>query len=211
MGRTTREESERAVRAILAATTIELAEHGYAGLRVPAVAERVGKTYGAVYGRFDDKESLVLAALRQLRDDVVAPKVAASLARNQGFIAQLEGLSGAVAEIAEEHPQGQRMFARLAVEMAAAPGPLGDEVRALFASFAELLRDLIARGQACGEIATDVDAQTLAHAVVGLPVAFMTMTAMFGKTANYADLEATLSRVLSRGLAGAERRPPTQR
>ena len=75
MARIPEEQSREVRRAIIEATIHEIALHGYQGLRIGKVAERVGKTQGAVYGRFTDKEALALATLREFRDEKLAPLV----------------------------------------------------------------------------------------------------------------------------------------
>lgn len=200
MGRTSKAESERVRLAILRATTDLIADHGYQGLRIPDVAKKIGKTQGAIYGRFENKEALALGALRHLRDEIVLPKVMVAVSGSASAIESVERVSATIAQVADEYPKGQLMFARLAAELAAEKGPIADEVRAMFDTFWRVLRDLFARAKAEGAIEDHLDPDRLAYAVVGLPVAFATMSRMFPDDAPYAEMEAVLSGVLTRGI-----------
>ncbi|MGH8964860.1 MAG: TetR/AcrR family transcriptional regulator [Actinomycetes bacterium] len=60
----------------LEATRLLLEEKGYAGLRVGEVARRAGIGLGALYRRWPDKRSLVLAAMRGAASRLVVPETA---------------------------------------------------------------------------------------------------------------------------------------
>lgn len=200
MARVTREESLRTHAEIVALAIERMAEVGFAGLRIPDVAERLGKTQGAVYGRFADKEALAVAAVRHLRDHIVLPKVVMAVSSTSSVTGALEAVSVAIADVAREHPHGPRAFARLAAETAGHDGPLAREVQSLFDVFASTLQSLVERGREAGEIRDDVEPRAFAMAVLGLPVAFSTITAMYDGSPTYADLEAALRPVLTRGV-----------
>lgn len=202
MARTTADESAATREAILRAAIEEIAEHGYAGLRVPKVAARVHKTQGAVYARFPNKEALVLAALRELRDGALGPRVAAALAAAPADhpLVGVEALSRAIARFAEEDAIGQRAFARLSTELAYDTGPIAEEMEALYRSFTQLIGGLFTTA------GVHPEPHALAAAVVGLPVAFMTAAAWTGH--DYAELEAILAPILTAGLLAPERAEP---
>jgi AcrR family transcriptional regulator len=58
--------SERVRRSVLGATILELAEHGYQGLRFEGVAVRAGVHKTTVYRRWSDRPTLVREALLEL-------------------------------------------------------------------------------------------------------------------------------------------------
>ncbi len=201
MSRTSKAESERVRLAILRATTDEIAEHGYQGLRVAAVAARIGKTQGAVYGRFANKEALALAAIRHLRDGILLPRIMVAVSGSGSALESVEQVSATIAKVAEEYPNGQLVIARLASELAGATGPMADEIRGLVQTFVRVLENLFETAKDNGELRTSIDTKRLAHAVVGLPFAFATVSRMYPDHAPYADLEATLSAILTRGVS----------
>lgn len=71
--------SARVVSEVLSATLEELAERGYAGLSVEAVALRAGVNKTTIYRRWPAKADLVGAALVSLRDDDPEPPDTGSL------------------------------------------------------------------------------------------------------------------------------------
>ncbi len=58
-------DAERSKRAILEAALIEFSEHGHAGARIDAIAERSGISKPMIYSYFGDKDDLYAAALRE--------------------------------------------------------------------------------------------------------------------------------------------------
>ena len=89
---------------IVAAATHQLAEHGYAGCSIAAVAARAGVASGTVYNHFDGKAELVAEVFR----DVVQPRGRrgarrgrrAEPARADRVTALVETFAGARAEVA---------------------------------------------------------------------------------------------------------------
>jgi AcrR family transcriptional regulator len=71
--------SARVVSEVLGATLQLLAEHGYAGLTIDAVAARAGVNKTTVYRRWPSKTELLVAALVSLRDDEPEPPDTGSL------------------------------------------------------------------------------------------------------------------------------------
>ncbi len=178
-----------------------MAAHGFAGLRVPHVAHKVGKTQGAIYARFPSKEALALEAVRTLRDQHVMPRVLAATQKETSALGQVEAVSRSIAQFAAEDTVGQRMFARLTTELADGDSQLACEVRGMFQVFVDILTQLFVRGRARGEIVIDIEPRLLAVSVVCLPVSFMTASVLFD--APYEDLEAQVSSLLTRGLSHA--------
>ena len=201
MARITRDESQRVQEAVIKAAVEEIAEHGYAGLRIPLVAERIGKTQGAVYGRFVDKQSLALAAVEYIRDTVLAPRVTAVLDANNEPLAQLEALSQLTAQIAADYPAGQISIARLATELSHAEGPVADAVRALFESFAKLLTSLLNQAHERGDVAIpEPKRRELGYVFLGMQIGYATMGNLFAKQTSYVTLEESMRTILTGGL-----------
>lgn len=59
--------------AVLAATLSLLAEHGYAGLTMDALASEAGVSKASIYRRWSSKDDVVLAAVEQLSQVVPTP------------------------------------------------------------------------------------------------------------------------------------------
>ena len=203
MARTTKDESLRMHQAIVQATVEEIADHGYHGLRVPAVARRVGKTQGVVYGRFADKEALTLAALRAIRDELLMPTLGEVMARTgpSSPLRTIEGLSAATAEVAQKHPSGQRMLTRLAVECAGDDDAVAREVRDIFQGFVDMIAALVVDAQQRGEVRKELDALPFAHAVIGMQIGLASIAPLLnGGAMSYESMEEIIRPVLTRGI-----------
>lgn len=204
MSRISKDESRAVEAAILEATVIELARHGFAGLRVPAVAQAIGKTQGAVYGRFADKRALAVAALRVARDEHFVPLIAKALDETSaGRFAALERMSASLADLATANPAAERMIARLAAEAAHEEEPLRDEVRGLLEPFVGVIEAVLAAGQVEGEVDRALDVNTLARVVVAAQLGVSIMANLFADQTSVSDLAACLAPILTRGIRPA--------
>lgn len=207
MARITAEESSKVQQQVLRAAADELARCGYQGLRIPEVARVIGKTQGAVYGRFPDKEALALAAVRFVRNEIIAPRLAEALEAEGGSaFDKLEALSAVIAEVASSDRNGERMITRLAMELGNDPGPVGKEVREFFGMFVEVIKGLLKQARADGELRDDIDIAAVAYATTGMQIGLSTMAAMCGKKTNYRALEAAMRPILTRGISTGRKR-----
>ncbi|MGR6319902.1 TetR/AcrR family transcriptional regulator [Micromonospora soli] len=146
-------------RIITAALRI-MAEHGYAGCSVAAVAERAGVATGSVYRHFPTKANLFAEVFRtasQREVDAVARAAALESSVAERLSAVIETFSGR----ALQSP-------RLAYALLAEPiDPAVDAERLVFRrAYAELIAGYVAAGVASGELPPQ-DPELSATAVVG--------------------------------------------
>lgn len=73
MTRLGRPRSEQVEQAIIDATIALLAEHGYLGLSIEAIAAQAGVAKTTVYRRWPGKDELILAALSRLKGPLATP------------------------------------------------------------------------------------------------------------------------------------------
>lgn len=145
---------------ILSAALAIVAEHGYAGCSVAAVARRAGVATGSVYRHFPAKADLVAEVFRSASQrEVDAVARAASLER---------GAAEAVAAVIETFAGRALRAPRMAYALLAEPvDPAVDAERLVFRrAYAEAIAGLIARGVAAGEL-PDQDVGVSAAALVG--------------------------------------------
>jgi AcrR family transcriptional regulator len=145
---------------VLRATVELLAETGYPGLLVSAIAERAGTSKPAIYRRWPSKAHLV--------HEAVFPIGAATAIPDTG------SLPGDLREVVRR----TRDFLMTPAARAALPGLVGEMAAdptlhsALLERFAGIigggLAELLGRAAARGEVAVDVTAAELAEAVAGL-------------------------------------------
>jgi AcrR family transcriptional regulator len=146
--------------AILRATLELLAEDGYRALTMERVRERSGVGKATIYRRYASKEELVSAAIVHLNSDIPMPTDTGSLPGDFAATAQtiLEGAArtGAL-----------NLMPRLLSEVTGDP-----DMHALFSKHLveprrRVVRGIVERGKARGEIRADVDPELAVDLMVG--------------------------------------------
>nr|BBA66516.1 TetR family transcriptional regulator [Actinoallomurus fulvus] len=145
---------------ILSAALAIVAQHGYAGCSVAAVARRAGVATGSVYRHFPAKADLVAEVFRtasQREVDAVARAAALEVSAAEAVAAVIETFAGRAL-------RAPRMAYALLAEPA---DPAVDAERLVFRrAYADAIAVLITRGVAAGEL-PDQDVGVSAAALVG--------------------------------------------
>jgi AcrR family transcriptional regulator len=146
--------------AVLRATVELLAENGYPGLLVSAIAERAGTSKPAIYRRWPSKAHLVHEAVFPIGAATAIPE------------------SGSLPEDLREMVRRTMAFLTTPAAKAALPGLIGEMAAdpTLHSALLERFADIIAGGlaewlegaAARGEVRADVTAAELAEAIAGL-------------------------------------------
>ena len=145
---------------IVAAATHRLAEHGYAGCSIAAVARRAGVAPGTVYNHVDGKAQLVAEVFR----DVCGREVDAVRAAVEPAPDSARRVRALVETFAVRALKSPRLAYALLVEPV---DPLVDELRLQFrVAFRDIAADAIRTGVAAGELPPQ-DPQVVAAALVG--------------------------------------------
>lgn len=146
--------------AIVGAAGSLLAEHGYAGCSVAAVAGRAGVAAGTVYRHFDGKTELVGEVFRAVAGREVSV-VRTAVAATNGVAAQTAAVIETFAGRALRAP-------RLAYALLAEPvDPIVDELRLEFrTAFRDVIVEVVAGGVRRGELPPQ-NAVVVAAALVG--------------------------------------------
>jgi AcrR family transcriptional regulator len=192
--------TEPDVRVALIETTVDcLARFGYRGTTVDGVAKQTGCTKGAVYWHFRDKDALVAAAL----DSVMERWVGGLQDHVEQIDAPLDQLDRVLDNFLRLTLSDRRACDAvqvLALELRSHPF-LADRLKRGLEDTANLLYDLLVRGQRDGSIRPDLDARTLAHALAGSFAGILTSCSYgadgigFGQMVR--GLKATYRRALS--------------
>jgi AcrR family transcriptional regulator len=145
---------------LLAAATAQLAEHGYGGCSIAAVAQRAGVAAGTVYNHFTDKAELVAEVFRTVVSGEVAA-VRTAVGNADDTAARLNAFVLTFAGRALKSP-------RLAYALLVEPVDAGvDELRLEFrVAFRDIARAVIRTGVAAGELPAQDDG-VVAAALVG--------------------------------------------
>jgi AcrR family transcriptional regulator len=183
-----RPRSTKADAAILQAALELLAAHGYSALTMEGVRERSGVGKATLYRRYSSKEDLVRAAITHLNVDFPEPEDTGGVVGD--FAATVRG---ALADAARTG--AFTLLPRLLSEVAHDP-----EMHAVFSECLveprrRIIRTLVERAQARGEIRADVDPELAIDMVIG-PLIYRAITSG-GDTAAMGDPVALIEAVLS--------------
>lgn len=155
-----RPRSAEADEAILQAALELLASDGYRALTIERVRERAGVGKATIYRRYGSKEELVSAAIVHLNSDIPLPEDTGSIQGDFAATAQIV-LEGAAKTGA------LTLMPRLLSEVVGEP-----EMHALFYEHLveprrRVVREIVERAKARGEIRQDVDTSTAIDLMVG--------------------------------------------
>jgi AcrR family transcriptional regulator len=154
-----RPRSERADLAIIDAALSMFAEEGPEGLCIEKVAARAGVGKATIYRRWPGKEQLLLAAMAALKKPL--PEPAGDSARDD-----LVALVGAMAEETAD-PRRTREFALLHGEGAKYPQLMARYRETVVEPRREVVRSVLRRGVATGELRADIDIEVALFMLVG--------------------------------------------
>jgi AcrR family transcriptional regulator len=188
---------------LVAAAADVFAEKGYDGTRVQEIARRAGLTTGAIYAHFDGKADLLLEAidtlgahaLDALLFDVVSGRSPADTLATLGVTLTAAG----------DDPARALLFEALG---AARRDP--DVARRLQAHFdqrAHRLAQLIADGQATGELADDLDISAAVRFCLALALGFLACDLVGVAPVNRAGWESVVHKTVAGFGPSPARRP----
>lgn len=162
----TRAKAQQRRETILRAAAELVAERGWAGVTVAAVADRAGVSNGNVYTHFPDKAALLSETFRRLADR--EHRAVAEATRAAGDQAGVHPAASAVAVVVEVFTRRALAARRLAWALLVEPSdPAVEEGRLVFRRhYQELLEGGIAEGVASGELPPQHSAMTAA-ALIG--------------------------------------------
>jgi AcrR family transcriptional regulator len=163
-----RPRSEAAHRAILAAVVELLPEHGLGGLTIEAVAARAGVGKTTIYRRWDTKNDLIVAALRQLRPEGAPPDTGSLVGDLEAMVAlQRQRLEASALP---------RVMPRVLAEASEDPDLHAAIVANAVAPIRAILDEFVDRAVARGELREDVDRASLVDILHALPVYLLLMS-----------------------------------
>ncbi len=151
-GRPGRPRSERAERAIIDAALELFAESGVGGMCIEDVAARAGVGKATIYRRWPGKEDLLLDALARLKTPLPEP---AGVSVRDDLIALLQVMCEDAAD-----PRRARAFALLLGEGTRYPRLMERYAETVVEPRREVMRGVLRRGAANGELRPDIDVDT---------------------------------------------------
>jgi AcrR family transcriptional regulator len=158
-----RPRSEQADQAIIEATLEVFAETGPDGLCIEQVAARAGVGKATIYRRWPGKEDLLVDAIGALRADLPQPQ-------GRSVRADLTALVDALCREASD-PRRARQFALLHGDGLKYPRLLAKYRQTVLEPRQELIRSVLRRGVATGELRENIDIDTVMLLLSGAALA----------------------------------------
>ena len=158
-----RPRSERADRAIIEAALSVFAESGTEGLCIERVAARAGVGKATIYRRWPGKEDLLLDAIGALQNPLPEP---AGKSVREDLVTVLSTMRDNIA-----NPRRAREFALLLGEGAKYPRLMTRYVETILEPRREVIRSVLRRGVAAGELRPDADIEVALFMLIGAVVA----------------------------------------
>jgi AcrR family transcriptional regulator len=158
-----RPRSERAEQAILDATLEAIAERGVDGVGCEDIAARAGVGKATLYRRWPGKEDLLIAAFASLKSPLPEP-------RGESVREDLIAMLGVMANDADD-PRYARQFALLHGEGQRYPRLVKRYKEQVVEPRRELIRSVLRRGVATGELRADTDVEIAMLALTGAVMA----------------------------------------
>ncbi len=136
-----------------------MARDGYARMSVDAVAAEAGVSKPTLYLRYPSKAALATAALAHVREETAPKETGATRA---DLVALLRHFRAGV-----ERPHGMAMVGTVLAEERHTPELFAQFQMRLVEPRRRMLRSVLERAQARGELAADADLETAVNALVG--------------------------------------------
>lgn len=156
--------SEQRIRDILRVGREVFAEKGYESATTSDIAQRLGVSEATVFTYFRGKRELCVRVISDWYDEIIAAMEAA-LPRDQPARVQLEVFVRTHLQLFLV--QGTGLCALVLTEGRSKGQVLGDQFLALQRRYTAPLMDLLARGQASGEIRSDLPLRLLRAMILG--------------------------------------------
>src|SRR5215470_2976845 len=191
-----RPRSEQADRAIIEAALDLFAESGAEGLCIETVAAKAGVGKATIYRRWPGKEELLLDAIAAMQAPLPEP---AGRSVREDLVAVLSAMREAVAD-----PRRAREFALLLGEGAKYPRLMARYVETVLEPRREVIRSVLRRGVATGELRASVDIEAALFMLTGAVIAR-------GKSEPGSIPPGYVDRVVDALLLGLAPRSPSER
>jgi AcrR family transcriptional regulator len=158
-------QSEQTRQRILAAAISIFTRKGFYGTSIARLAHTAGLTKGALYHHFKDKEALFFAAIEKIRGDW-QKAVVRDVMKAVDAPTRLQVLFENHTRLIKENESLCLIMSSLVAEMEDLSPDLAAEVKKLYADFTEFVARIIQKGQAAGQIRTDIDPRLTALTAV---------------------------------------------
>ncbi len=160
-------QSEQTRQRIIKAATQLFARKGFYGTSIAHLAQAVGLTKGALYHHFESKDALFFAVIASVRDDWNR-EVALDVVQGEDAITRLSILLDEHTRLLNENDMLCLVLSSLMTEMEDANPEYAAVIQEMYAELIGFIERIIQKGQASGEIRSDLDARLSAFSIVGV-------------------------------------------
>ncbi|MDQ3262393.1 MAG: TetR/AcrR family transcriptional regulator [Myxococcota bacterium] len=187
---------------ILEAAIKLFARKGLLATTMADLAKAISMTPGALYWHFPTKEDLVLGALEELEARYKdAWKDLITEGRTMTAAEQMRGFFQRTHSFVRENPQYGMFMCLLSSEAVELSDRVATALRGTIDVFAHTLTGIIRYGQVkTGEFRKDVDARTLAQALLASHMGTVIFSNLFAPEASYDAMFLTLEKVTAPGM-----------
>jgi AcrR family transcriptional regulator len=198
---------ERAARTrveILEAAITLFARRGYLATTMADLSKAIRMTPGALYWHFPTKEDLLLAALEALHERFLREFVdLATERRKMTAREQLVAFVDRTKQFLRYHREYGIFFGLVAAESAESNDRVADAIREKLTIYIEVLANIVRYGQKKKEFRADVDAQHMAHGLLGGYMGLLLHQNLFRASVGYDPLMGSLDVLVATGLRPA--------
>lgn len=178
------------------------ARRGILATTMAELARAIHMTPGALYWHFPTKEDLLLAAIEELHQRFV--KSFEPLLQQQAALSaakQLEGFVGHTARYLHENREHGIFYGMVGAEAAENNEDVATALRDALAVYIQAIEQIIRYGQdKTKEFRTDVDARTLAHAIIFGNIGIIVQHNLFKESLSYTPMVQALNAMVTSGV-----------
>lgn len=194
MGRITEHQRQETREKLLWAAADEFAAHGVAGANINRISIAAGLAKGTVYNYFASKDALFLEVIRAACAAAAAELTVEPTLDTRACLVRM-------LEIDVEWAQKHEAFSRVLLRETMTSDPARYQaVLEAYAPFLEKIQSILERGQARGDVRTDLPAPQLALAFSGLTqVAYVQHWGTGGAWPTFAELPTLVTKLFLEG------------
>ncbi len=192
-------QSEQTRQRIIKTASQLFARKGFYGTSIAHLAQAVGLTKGALYHHFASKDALFFAVIASVRDDWNS-KVARDVVRGGDTITRLSILLDEHTRLLNENDILCLVLSNLMAEMEDTNPEYAAVIQKIYEDLIGFIERIIQKGQANGEIRSDLDTRLLAFSIVGVLRGIGCYPVLGQMSADITAMTETLKQVLFEGI-----------
>ena len=193
-------QSEQTRESIIDAATRMFVRKGFFGTSIADIATAVDMTKGALYHHFENKDAIFLAVIEKIKRTWLT-MVGREVLKSRDAEVRLEALLDGHARLIEQNEAFCLVLNSVITEMDGVNPAFRDAVEGVYADLLRFVEQIVRKGQASGQVRSDIDAKLTAFAIVGVLRGTGCSYAIFHRLgADYTALMETAKKVLIAGL-----------